>query len=1040
MPKQTSQVVSDSSARSDIQTIRRSGARSGPQSGPQSQVRLLVISCLVMLIGWLVPDRAALAQAAAASQAAPQDPAASAPAASAAPAARPAFEPLEFSELTTQVPSGVRQINFVAFSPNGKFLATANGGWQLDRGTMEVWNLPEQRRVGRSVYSKGVCQVAWTGDGRQLVNSSWNSKIQVLEFPSLKNQTEIRIDQSIARLGISPDGSKIVSAAEGYENSDTSLGRVVQIWDVATGELIRRCGKEANLFRLGCTAWSPSGKYVAAGGGNYSSPLRGEARVWDPETGKDVSRLVGHTQFIRAMRFFPDDTRIATAALDGTIRMWESATGKELAAFNARTPLTGLDISPDGTLLVAAAVNGPVSVWDVSTKTSIGEVDTNGRSFQAVAFSPDGQRIAAGGIDGIVKIWNIAQRKVEYELPAEGSAERPSRTLAFAPAAGGEFVVVADVQGDLQAIAPATETMLWKLTSRRGQAPTAIAISIDRSRVLVGTEDGQVRLHAAKDGKLLSELKRMPARISTVAFAANGERFAAGDTEGHFWLWDDTRPVPLAEHHDHHGAVLAIGFSAKTGSGTSVAADGSAITWRADNGAKILEKQVRSTPVTVATISRDGSTLFVDSPPAPLGFQQPVWDAVKLTPILTRNLVGPGLGNALLSANGSHLITSHRNYTALMALQQPVPPKIWDSPSNDGRAAIALSPDDRFFYQARAGGFVVRASIPFAKPALGKLARAGNAAAVAVSPDGKWLVSGGDDSQISVWNLASGEMVDVLPAGGGTVYVCCFSHDGRWLATATLSGTVKVWKVADRSLEGSLLQVHPGVRSLAFSPDGRWLASGGTDRALKVTDLKTWETATTQADQPLWVTGLAFSDNGKTLYSATGSWDGKDQPVASDLTAWNVKTDDQSLSLQKSKTVRTHDGTVDNIVLTRDGQRVITAAGDSQIKVWNAETLDLVRTIRTPHSIHRVQLIPNHQNLLAIGGYLGGVSVWDIASGELVATYTGHTSHVFDIAALPDGSGLISAGEDDVLQFWPGPIDSASNPFQPLLKVATPKP
>ncbi len=951
------------------------------------------------------------------------------------------FQALEFADTPLLVPSGLRRIQSLAYSPDGKFLATAHGKFRGETGSTQIWNLVTAKRVGQIPFPLGVCRVGWTTDGGHLVSSSWNSTVRINEFPSLKQTALIPIDHSVSHVGISPDGSRIVTAAEGYEFRDDSPGRVVQIWDTATGELIRRCGNEPNLFPLSCAAWSSSGKYVAAAGGNNAAPLRGEARLWDPATGKEISRCEGHTQAIRAIAFFKDDARVATAGLDATIRIWESVTGKPLGKISAGTPIGGMDINPDGSLIATATMGGRVLLWDANSMEKLADLETAGRRFQAVAFSPDGQQLAAGGMDGIVKIWDVVKRTSLQELPAEDTAERPAQPVLIAPVFGGQFVVVADAKGELRAIVPSTETTLWKIASQPGQAPTAIAVSTNRLQVLVGTADGQVRLHSAKDGKVAKDLKRMPAKVSAVLFSTDGKHFATGDAEGRLWIWDSAREVPLVEHHDHKGTVLAIGFSAKHGSGTSVAADGSATTWKIDSDAKVLEKRVSAASLTFATISRDGSTLFVESPTTTLGVQQPVWDAVTLKPVRNRNLTARGLGAAVLSADGSHLIATYANYSTLFALQQPLPPKFWESPSGSAQAALALSPDDRFLYQANAGGgLTIRTAVPVRKSALGKIPRVGNAVAVAVSPDGKWLAAGGDDSQISFWNLTTGELADVLPAGGGTVFVCSFSADGRFLATGTLNGSIKVWSVADRGLEGALLMAHPSVRTLAFSPDGRWLASGGSDRVLKVTDLQTWETATTQPEQSLWVTGLAFSTNGRTLYSVTGSWDQKDQPAASELTAWSVKADKSSLTLEKKQSIETHKATVDNVVVTRDSQYVITAAGDALIKIWNAETLAPVRTIQASHSIHRIQLIPNHQTLLAVGGYLGGVSVWDITTGELVAHYTGHSSHVFDIAALPDGSGLITAGEDDFLMFWPGPVDAGTPAFQQLLKEAAAAP
>src|SRR4029077_1330227 len=97
---------------------------------------------------------------------------------------------------------------------------------------------------------------------------------------------------------------------------------------------------------------------------------------------------------------------------------------------------------------------------------------------------------------------------------------------------------------------------------------------------------------------------------------------------------------------------------------------------------------------------------------------------------------------------------------------------------------LALSSDRRTLLQATTGGALLAwHSLPPKISPLGQIARAGNAVAVATSPDGKWLVSGGDDSQATVWDLASGEIVETLPGNFGTMYAMVFSADSELLAT-----------------------------------------------------------------------------------------------------------------------------------------------------------------------------------------------------------------------------------------------------------------
>src|SRR5262249_48954253 len=149
------------------------------------------------------------------------------------------------------------------------------------------------------------------------------------------------------------------------------------------------------------------------------------------------------------------------------------------------------------------------------------------------------------------------------------------------------------------------------------------------------------------------------------------------------------------------------------------------------------------------------------------------------------------------------------------------------------------------------------------------------------------------------------------------------------------------------------------------------------------------------------------------------------QPANSTLTAWDVRRgkDPQELELELElvKAVPAHANTSDNLVVTPDSRMVVTASADARIKVWDARTLDLIRTIRALEPTHRIHLSQSHAGLLAAGGHFGGVSVWNIDTGALVANYGGHVvGHVTDVTETMDGRLLVSTGEDGLV-LWSGP-------------------
>jgi hypothetical protein len=123
--------------------------------------------------------------------------------------------------------------------------------------------------------------------------------------------------------------------------------------------------------------------------------------------------------FVRGLVISPDGQLLATASDEGSIKIWDAASGKEIRHFQAHELVIGnLVFNPDGRLLASASWDGTVKVWDTGTWKQQLELRAPSEcQFNSVAFSPDGQRLAAGddGENG-VRLWEIATGKLIFTL------------------------------------------------------------------------------------------------------------------------------------------------------------------------------------------------------------------------------------------------------------------------------------------------------------------------------------------------------------------------------------------------------------------------------------------------------------------------------------------------------------------------------------------------------------------------------------------------------------------------------------------------
>src|SRR5262249_6157613 len=156
------------------------------------------------------------------------------------------------------------------------------------------------------------------------------------------------------------EGRRLVTAGwrkvEGRDEGEAWKAGVnpgfIATWDVATGAELTRFGDETGgVFDV---AVSPDGKTIIAGGRELGSPDAGQVTLWDAETGKLRSTLRGHSRWVLGVACSPDGNLVASGSFDQTMRIWEMATGKELAILQHPASPEVLRFSRDGRTLVGA--------------------------------------------------------------------------------------------------------------------------------------------------------------------------------------------------------------------------------------------------------------------------------------------------------------------------------------------------------------------------------------------------------------------------------------------------------------------------------------------------------------------------------------------------------------------------------------------------------------------------------------------------------------------------------------------------------------
>lgn len=287
----------------------------------------------------------------------------------------------------------------VNISRDGKFVA-AGAGWWDQPGEIGIWDLATRKALRRFPEELGVASVAFSPDGSLLASGSWTGHVRLLDWFGRKEVADFPV-AGVARVAFSPDGTLLASATE---------AKTVQLWDVAERRLLANL--EGDLFRFHYVTFTPDGKRLLAGGGEWKTGGLSQVTVWDVESREQVQKLVGHKHTVLTIACSPDGKTIATGSVDSTIRLWDTDSGTQRKTLRGHAGwVESLAFTADSKTLVSGSTDRTIRFWDADQGTETGRIDTMMAEVRAVRLTPDGTRLIAGGAHKTLKIYDLASRE-----------------------------------------------------------------------------------------------------------------------------------------------------------------------------------------------------------------------------------------------------------------------------------------------------------------------------------------------------------------------------------------------------------------------------------------------------------------------------------------------------------------------------------------------------------------------------------------------------------------------------------------------------
>lgn len=553
-----------------------------------------------------------------------------------------------------------------------------------------------------------------------------------------------------------------------------------------------------------------------------TAALDGTVCLWNPETMEPTARFANDSgSRIWSLGFTDDERSIVTGEDDGTVRALDGESLQEIAVL-AQLPsaVRSVAVLKDGRIVVAMA-SGAAAVVRLDGGTPEAFPADQDGGVQGVKVSPDGSLIATYNGDGQVWVRRSSDFGVVHRLqfPAAVNQVGFSGDSRLIGAAGG-----------------ASRMLVWDL------------------------EDGALRHEF--------EVTRGVNTVRSLAFSNDGKTLVAGLIHRGFVVCSIDEGSIVAEIGGHTDGVSGLVFSPDDATLVSVSWDRTMRTWLAADFALPAGETVlrgHTNHVMDVAFSPDGSIVASASRDGWLR----LWDPVLGTEIARLGRGEGSMREVAFSADGRWIGAACGD--SIVRVWDAVTGELVHELTGHERAATAIA-FDVMTERIAAGsedGMVRIWELTSGAPVLAFKAHSARVNSIDFSPDSARIATASRDQTAGLWNAESGRIVANLDAHESDVFAALFSADGRALYTGSRDQTIRVWDGTTGAPVRTLGGHGQYVTSLALSPDGARLAAGSWFGEIVLFDVETYDLIASFPAHESAIRGIAFSPDGRWIASAS---------------------------------------------------------------------------------------------------------------------------------------------------------------------------
>lgn len=394
----------------------------------------------------------------------------------------------------------------LGFSPDSSRLMDTGPTVGLRLFDLKTGQLVDELRGG---HTGNIKAAAFFPDGRSLITAGDDETVRWWRPEDSSVQVLLGHKQQVTCVAASRDGRWYASSGSNRDSTGVggpagNLAGEVLVWSAANGAQ-RQC-LSGHSSGVTAVAFCPQTGRLASAGGRWDARANrltgGEIKLWNPDTGKELASLQGHTSAVLCIAISPDGRHLVSGGLDGQVILWDLAVGQPIRTFNGLSGwVRDVAFNPGGLQLAARDSEKHLIVWEVNTGAAVHNFSVNGYGLGlggGVHFSPDGRRLAAGGLDPTVTIWDLASGQVILHI------------------------------------------------KDHDYAPGSVMFSSDGKRILTAGDDLVLRFWDAQSGSELLTFNGHKEAVCTATFSWDGQQILSGSWDGTVRVWNSK---PLSSNH-----------------------------------------------------------------------------------------------------------------------------------------------------------------------------------------------------------------------------------------------------------------------------------------------------------------------------------------------------------------------------------------------------------------------------------------------------------------------------------------------------------